>query len=71
MAFSRVPSIGRVRFGQIKQAFGSPVAAWHAGATELWSAGFNQAVVEAIATPREQVDPDREMELLRAPVSEP
>jgi len=28
-------------------------------------------VVEAIATPREQVDPDREMERLRAPVSEP
>ena len=72
VAFSRVPSVGRVRFGQIEQAFGSLDVAWcaDAGATELWSAGFNQTVVEAIATPREQVDPDREMALLRAPISE-
>ena len=66
VAFSRVPSVGRVRFGLIEQAFGSLDAAWRAGATEFWSAGLDQAVVEAIATAREQVDPDREMELLGA-----
>lgn len=61
-----MPSVGRVRFGLIEQASGSLDAAWRASATELWTAGLDQAVVEAIATAREQLDPDREMKLLRA-----
>jgi DNA processing protein len=61
-----VPSVGRVRFGLIEQAFGSLEAAWRAGTAEFRSAGLDQAVVEAISTARARVDPHREMELLRA-----
>ena len=39
--FSRVPSVGRVRFRLIEQAFGSLDATWRAGSAELWSAGLD------------------------------
>jgi hypothetical protein len=39
--FSRVPSVGRVRFRLIEQAFGSLDATWRASAAELRSAGLD------------------------------
>lgn len=65
VAFSRVPSVGRVRVGLLEQRFGSLRAAWEAGAGEFRSAGLDQTVVNAIAGVRARTDPAQEFARVR------
>ncbi|MDA0797509.1 MAG: hypothetical protein O2826_01075 [Chloroflexi bacterium] len=48
IAFSRIPTVGRVRLGLLEQRFGSLETAWSAGASELAAAGLDRNVVDAI-----------------------
>ena len=66
IAFSRVPSVGRVRIGTLEQRFGSLEAAWAAGEGELRAAGMDNGVVSAIAQARAETDPAEEMSRLEA-----
>ena len=62
IAFTRVPSVGRVRVGLLEERFGSLEAAWGASAGELRAAGLDQSVVNSIAAVRPRVDPQDEYE---------
>ena len=66
VAFSRVPSVGRVRTGLLEQRFGSLEAAWAAAEGELRAAGLDNGVVHAIAQTRGEIDPADEMARLEA-----
>lgn len=66
VAFSRVPSVGRVRTGLLEQRFGSLEAAWSAGESELRAAGLDANVVGAISQTRGIIDPAEEMARLEA-----
>ncbi len=61
IAFSRVPSVGRVRAGLLEQHFGSLQAAWEASTGELRAAGLDASVVAAIGGVRAHVDPQEEL----------
>ena len=62
IAFSRVPSVGRVRVGLLEERFGSLEAAWGASAGELRAAGLDRSVVSSITAVRGHVDPLDEYE---------
>ncbi len=62
IAFSRVPSVGRVRIGLLEERFGSLKAAWEASTSELGASGLTSAVVSAIEQVRRVVEPERELE---------
>lgn len=62
IAFSRVPSVGRVRIGLLEERFGSLEAAWEASASELGASGITPAVVSAIEQVRRVIEPERELE---------
>jgi len=64
VAFSRVPSIGRVRFQLLLQHFHSLGEAWHASGEALKEAGLDHRAAAAVATARAKLDPDTEMEQL-------
>ncbi|MCI0816457.1 MAG: DNA-processing protein DprA [Chloroflexi bacterium] len=66
IAFTRVPSVGRVRVGMLEERFGSLEAAWGASAGELRAAGLDPHVVSAITEVRPQIDPDEELERVQA-----
>ncbi|MDE2765615.1 MAG: DNA-processing protein DprA [Chloroflexota bacterium] len=66
VAFSRVPSVGRVRIGALEQRFGSLEAAWAASEGKLRAAGMDNGVVSAIAQTRAEIDPEEEMSRLKA-----
>ncbi len=66
IAFTHVPSVGRVRVGLLEERFGSLEAAWGASAGELRAAGLDAHVVSAIAEVRPQIDPHAELERVRA-----
>lgn len=65
IAFSRVPTVGRVRIGLLEERFGSLEAAWEASAGELGASGLSASVVRAIEQVRAVIDPDDEMEQVR------
>ncbi len=65
IAFSRVPSVGRVRIGLLEERFGSLQAAWEASMSELGASGLTSAVVSAIEQVRRVVEPERELEQVR------
>ena len=69
IAFSKVPTVGRVRIGALEQRFGTLESAWGAREDELRSAGLAANVVSAILATRSEVDPERELDqVLRAGV---
>ena len=62
IAFSRVPSIGRVRIGLLEERFGSLAAAWQAAAGELRACGLDKSAANAVVEARAKLDPDAEYE---------
>lgn len=66
IAFSRVPTVGRVRIGLLEERFGSLRAAWEASGSELGASGLTPAVVSAIEQVRRVVEPERELEAVRS-----
>ncbi len=65
IAFSRVPTVGRVRIGLLEERFGSLKAAWEASGSELGASGLTSSVVSAIEQVRRVVEPEREFEQVR------
>ena len=61
VGFSLIPGIGRVRFAQLENYFGSMEKAWQAAPAELKKAGLERNVVQAIATWQPKISPDEEM----------
>lgn len=66
IAFSQVPTVGRVRLGLLEGRFGSLEIAWGAGASELRAAGLDQSVVNAVTEHRGKIDPARELARVKA-----
>jgi len=64
IALARVSRVGRVRFQQLEDHFGSIAEAWRATPGELRAAGLDSSAVTAITSTREAIDPDAEVEAL-------
>ena len=64
VGFSLIPGIGRVRFGQLENYFGSLKNAWAAGPADLKNAGLDRNAVNAIIACRPKISLDDEMEKL-------
>jgi len=64
VGFNLIPGIGRVRFSQLENHFGSMEKAWGASPAELKKAGLDRNTVQAIATWQPKISPDDEMEKL-------
>jgi len=64
VAFTRIPTIGRVRIERLERAFGSLEAAWLASAAALKEAGLDQRSVEAVVAERPRLSPEAEMAAL-------
>ncbi len=62
VGFTLVPGIGRVRFGQLLNQFGSMEKAWHSDSSELRNAGLDAGSVKSIVAFRPQIDTDAEIE---------
>ncbi len=65
IAFSKVPTVGRVRTGLMEDRFGSLEAAWGASEAELRASGLDAAVVASIVESRSTIEPERELERVR------
>jgi DNA processing protein len=66
IAFSLIPTVGRVRLGLLEERFGTLEAAWGASSSELRSAGLDRNVVDAIIEHRTKIDPTKESERVLA-----
>ncbi len=64
VGFSLIPGIGRVRFAQLENHFGSLEDAWQATSSELKKAGLDRNAVQAITTWAPKISLDDEMEKL-------
>ncbi len=64
VGFSLIPGIGRVRFAQLENHFGSLEDAWQATSSELKKAGLDRNAVQAITTWTPKISLDDEMEKL-------
>ena len=64
VGFNIIPGIGRVRFGQLENFFGSLEQAWQAGPAELKKAGLDDGAVKAIGHWRPRISLEAEMEKL-------
>lgn len=64
VSFTRVPTVGRARFGLMEAYFGSLEEAWRASAGELAAAGLDPRSIRAVVARRPLVSPDVEMEQL-------
>ncbi len=64
VGFSLIPGIGRVRFAQLENHFGSLEDAWQATSSELKKAGLDRNAVQAITAWIPKVSLDEEMEKL-------
>ena len=64
VGFSLIPGIGRVRFAQLENHFGSLEDAWQAASGELKKAGLDRNAVQAITTWIPKISLDDEMEKL-------
>ena len=62
VAFSRVPSLGPVKFRRLEERFGSLDDAWHARQDELRAAGLDDRTTRSIISHRDSIDPDTEMD---------
>ena len=62
IAFSQVPTVGRVRIGALEQRFDTLENAWAASEGQLRSAGLDANVVSSIVSSRREIDPSREHE---------
>lgn len=62
IAFSQVPTVGRVRIGSLEQRFDTLENAWAASEGQLRSAGLDANVVSSIVSSRHEIDPAREHE---------
>ena len=65
IAFSRIPTVGRVRLGLLEGQFGTLETAWSAGASELRASGLDRNVVDAITEHRGTIDPAKEIERVK------
>ena len=65
IAFSRIPTVGRVRLGLMEERFGSLEPAWRAPESELRAAGLDPSVVASIVEHRGGIDPERELARVR------
>jgi len=64
IAFTRIPRIGTMRVARLEAYFGTMAEAWHAGSSDLRTAGLDQATVSSILEERPKIDPLNELELL-------
>jgi len=64
VGFSRIPGIGRVRFSQLKEHFGSLQDAWKASGGELKQAGLDSRSIETLLLLRPKTSLDAEIEKL-------
>lgn len=62
LAFSRIPSIGRVRFKRLSDHFADLGEAWRAPLSQLELAGLDRRSAEAVVAARGRIEPEREME---------
>jgi DNA processing protein len=65
VGFSLVPGVGRVRFAQLENYFGSLEDAWRADPAELKRAGLDSRAVRAITATRPKLSLEAEMEKLK------
>ena len=65
VGFSKIPGIGRVKFNQLKDHFGSLEAAWQSDPTKLKSAGLDTGSVKSVEHWRPRISLDSEMERLK------
>lgn len=66
VAFSRIPTVGRVRLGLLEDRLGSLEAAWAAPTSELTAAGLDRNVVESIREHRPAIDPAKEIDRVKS-----
>ena len=64
VAFNRIPRIGRARFVLLDAFFASLQEAWHAGLSDLRSAGIDSRAAQLVVTRRPTIDPDAEYQNL-------
>ena len=64
VGFNIISGIGRVRFAQLENYFGSMEKAWMADTAELKKAGLDKIVIDAIVAGRPKVSLDTEIEKL-------
>jgi len=64
IGFNLIPRIGRVRFSQLEDYFGSLEHAWAAGHSDLKSAGLDTGSIESIINSRPGISLDEEVERL-------
>lgn len=64
VGLSRIPGIGRVRFSQLREHFGSLEHAWEAPETELKRAGLDSRSIDALLVLRPRISLDTEMKKL-------
>ena len=62
VAFTKVPRIGQARIKLLEKHFGTLEHAWPASGSELKSAGLDNRTAQMVATRRQDIDPDAEME---------
>lgn len=65
-AFNQISQIGSVRFHKILSYFPNLATAWRAPLSELVAAGIEPQIAEVIVFKRSQIQPEREMEKVRA-----
>lgn len=66
IAFSRIPSVGRVRFKRLTDHFADLEEAWRAPQTQLELAGLDRRTAETVGAARAKIDPDRELDQVHA-----
>ncbi|MBI3953748.1 MAG: DNA-protecting protein DprA [Chloroflexi bacterium] len=66
LAFSRIPSLGRVRFKRLTDYFADLAEAWRAPQAQLELAGLDRRTAEAVVAARSRIDPERELEQVQA-----
>jgi DNA processing protein len=64
VGFNLMPGIGRVRFSQLINHFGTLENAWHASPAELKAAGLDQRTAQTVINLRAKISLDAEMERL-------
>ena len=64
MGFSLIPGIGRVKFTQLENYFGSLEAAWQAAPADLKHAGLDTSSIHAITSWRPKISLEAEIEKL-------
>jgi len=64
VGFSLIPGIGRVRFSQLENYFGSLENAWKAAPVDLKHAGLDSSSINAITSRRARISLETEMEKL-------